>query len=58
KAQWNPNEIDAFLTYLISVKSALAGMNFKETTFNDAAQHIESMRTHGPVKTGGHCRNK
>ncbi|KAG0692149.1 hypothetical protein DFH29DRAFT_779771, partial [Suillus ampliporus] len=55
---WNPNEIDAFLAYLISVKSTLAGMGFKETTFNEAAKHIESKRTHGPVKTGVHCKNK
>ncbi|KAG2147922.1 hypothetical protein DEU56DRAFT_730559 [Suillus clintonianus] len=58
KAQWNPNEIDSFLTYLISVKSAMAGTSFKEVTFNEAAKYIESLRTAGPVKTGAHCKNK
>jgi hypothetical protein len=58
KAQWNPNEINSFLTYLISVKSVMAGMNFKEVTFNKAAKYIESLRTVGPVKTGVHCKNK
>lgn len=42
KAQWNPNEIDAFLTYLISVKSAMAGTSFKDVTFNEAVQQIAS----------------
>ncbi|KAG2350194.1 hypothetical protein BDR05DRAFT_856808, partial [Suillus weaverae] len=58
KAQWNPHEIDSFLTYLISVKSAMTGMGFKEATFNEAAKYIENLRTVGPVKTGVHCKNK
>ncbi|KAG0698590.1 hypothetical protein DFH29DRAFT_1002677 [Suillus ampliporus] len=58
KAQWNSDEIDAFLSYLISAKSTMAGTNFKDTTFNEAAQHIASKRTHGPLKSGAQCGNK
>ncbi|KAG1721645.1 hypothetical protein EDB19DRAFT_1917172 [Suillus lakei] len=58
KAQWNPIEINSFLTYLISVKSAMAGTSFKKVTYNEAAKSIESLRTVGPVKTGAHCMNK
>ncbi|KAG1744789.1 hypothetical protein EDB19DRAFT_1617620, partial [Suillus lakei] len=58
KAQWNPAEIDTFLTYLISVKSTIAGMNFKDSTYNAAAQQIASKQTYGPPKTGAQCRNK
>ncbi|KAG1778079.1 hypothetical protein EV702DRAFT_1196498 [Suillus placidus] len=36
----------------------MAGTSFKEVTFNESAKHIESMRTNGPLKTGGHCKNK
>ncbi|KAG1753363.1 hypothetical protein EDB19DRAFT_1903020 [Suillus lakei] len=58
KVQWNPIEIDSFLTYLISVKSAMAGTSFKKVTYNEAVKYIESLRTVGPVKTGAHCMNK
>ncbi|KAG2345294.1 hypothetical protein BDR05DRAFT_880551, partial [Suillus weaverae] len=58
KAQWNSAEIEAFLTYLILVKSTMAGTNFKEVTFNAAAQEITSKRTSGPPKTGAQCKNK
>ncbi|KAG2337271.1 hypothetical protein BDR05DRAFT_952723, partial [Suillus weaverae] len=58
KAQWNSAKIEAFLTYLISVKSTMAGTNFKEVTFNAAAQEIASKQTSGPPKTGAQCKNK
>lgn len=58
KAQWNLAEIEAFLTYLISVKSTMAGTDFKEVTFNAAAQEIASKRTSGPLQTRAQCKNK
>ncbi|KAG2351455.1 hypothetical protein BDR07DRAFT_1501396 [Suillus spraguei] len=54
KAQWNFDEIDTLLTYLILVKS-MAGVTFKEATFNEAAQQIASKRTHGLPKIDCHC---
>ncbi|KAG2365906.1 hypothetical protein BDR07DRAFT_1373982 [Suillus spraguei] len=58
KAQWNFDEIDTLLTYLISVKSSMAGVTLKEATFNEATQQIASKRTHGLPKTGAQCKNK
>ncbi|KIK40436.1 hypothetical protein CY34DRAFT_39543, partial [Suillus luteus UH-Slu-Lm8-n1] len=58
KAQWNLAEIEAFLTYLISVKSTMAGTDFKEITFNVAAQKIASKQTSGPLQTRAQCKNK
>ncbi|KAG2369307.1 hypothetical protein BDR07DRAFT_1267752 [Suillus spraguei] len=58
KAQWNFDEINTLLTYLILVKSLMAGVTFKEATFNEAAQQIMSKRTHGLLKTRAQCKNK
>jgi len=58
KAFWNDNEVDAYLDYLITQRSRIAGTNFKEVTYNEAAGKIANHRTHGPVKTKAHCRTK
>ncbi|KAG0701380.1 hypothetical protein DFH29DRAFT_806325 [Suillus ampliporus] len=60
KASWNDAETDALLEYLISCRSKLAGMTFKTDRFNEAAAHLHTkkLKTHGPTKTGAHCKNK
>ncbi|KAG0701556.1 hypothetical protein DFH29DRAFT_1000095 [Suillus ampliporus] len=60
KANWNDAETDALLEYLISCRSKLAGTTFKTDRFNEAAAHLHTkkLKTHGPMKTGAHCKNK
>ncbi|KAG0695325.1 hypothetical protein DFH29DRAFT_1005582 [Suillus ampliporus] len=60
KANWNDVETDALLEYLILHRSKLAGTTFKTKRFNEAAAHLhtKNLKTHGPMKTGAHCRNK
>ncbi|KAG2067664.1 hypothetical protein BDR04DRAFT_837473 [Suillus decipiens] len=36
----------------------MAGVTFKEVTFNEAAQQIMSKQAHGLPKTGAQCKNK
>ncbi|KAG1862707.1 hypothetical protein DFJ58DRAFT_839246 [Suillus subalutaceus] len=57
-AQWNDNEIFAFLDHLISEKAKVAEGGFKNNVFNQAARVITQFTTHGPTKTGGHCKGK
>ncbi|KAG1855662.1 hypothetical protein DFJ58DRAFT_727477 [Suillus subalutaceus] len=56
--QWNDNEIFAFLDHLISEKAKVTGGGFKNNVFNQAARVITQFTTHGPTKTGGHCKGK
>ncbi|KAG0704706.1 hypothetical protein DFH29DRAFT_997400 [Suillus ampliporus] len=60
KANWNDAETDALLEYLISCRSKLAGTTVKTDRFNEAAAHLHTkkLKTHGPMKTGAHCKNK
>ncbi|KAG1803051.1 hypothetical protein EV424DRAFT_1351628 [Suillus variegatus] len=58
KAHWEDAEVDAFLDYLISQRSKLAGTNFKEATYSETALKIAGLKKSGPVKTASHCRVK
>ncbi|KAG2103074.1 uncharacterized protein F5147DRAFT_580616, partial [Suillus discolor] len=58
KAQWEDAEVDAFLDYLISQRSKLAGTNFKEPTCNEASLKIAGLKKSGPVKMASHCKVK
>lgn len=60
KAQWNDTETNAFIDYLIANRLKMGATLFKLETFNKAASTLGTMdiRTHGPIKTGVHCRTK
>ncbi|KAG2064678.1 hypothetical protein BDR04DRAFT_1034694, partial [Suillus decipiens] len=36
----------------------MAGTNFKEITFNEAAKKLVGLKKSGPVKTGAHCKTR
>ena len=57
-ASWNDDEIHAFLDYLITQRSKIAGTTFKDPTFADAATKIADLRTSGAVKVMAHCKSK
>jgi hypothetical protein len=58
-ANWNEEEIDVLLAYLLEHKSEIGdGGMFKMGTFNAAANVIASHHTLGPVKTGDMCKRK
>lgn len=60
KTQWNDTETNAFIDYLITNRSKMGATSFKLETFNKATSTLGAMdiRTHGPIKTGVHCRTK
>lgn len=59
KAIWNDAETLAFVDYLWEHRAEAGdGGNFKDTTFNGAADHIAKHWTTGAAKTGKRCRTK
>lgn len=61
KAQWNIEEINTLLDYLLENSSEAGdGYNFKLSTFNAAAGVLAKAQllSAGPPKTGKRCRTK
>ncbi|KAG1842825.1 hypothetical protein C8R48DRAFT_765561, partial [Suillus tomentosus] len=50
KAQWCEEEVDAFLVYLQSQVSKIAGTTFKDETFHEAAKKLVGLQKQGPDK--------
>ncbi|OJA19056.1 hypothetical protein AZE42_13555 [Rhizopogon vesiculosus] len=57
-ASWNDVEVNAFLDYLITQRSKIAGITFKNSTFAEAAVKIAGLKTSGAVKAMIHCKRK
>jgi hypothetical protein len=57
-AKWNNAETEALISFLRSESDRIGATSFKEVTFTNAANHIKSHHTDGPVKTAVHCRTK
>lgn len=59
KASWNDEETSGLVDFLWEHKAeAGEGGNFKDATFNTAAQHIAPFWRSGSVKTAKHCKTK
>ncbi|KAG1786692.1 uncharacterized protein HD556DRAFT_1530908 [Suillus plorans] len=58
KAQWCEEEVDAFLVYLQSQVSKIAGTTFKDETFNEAAKKLVGLQKQGPDKDMAQCKRK
>ena len=59
KAVWNETETSALIDYLVQHKAEAGdGGNFKDATYNAAAEHITSLKTTGPAKSGKMCKTK
>ena len=59
KAQWNEQETNGLLDYLVTNKAQGEGAgNFKDTTFNGAAAAIALLLSAGPTKTMKHWKTK
>jgi hypothetical protein len=58
-AVWNDAENNALVDYLIEHKAEAGdGPNFKDVTYNGAAEAIAPLLTSGPSKTGKMCKNR
>jgi hypothetical protein len=58
KAQWCEEEVDAFLVYLQSQVSKIAGTTFKDETFHEAAKKLVGLQKQGPDKDMVQCKRK
>ena len=59
RAQWNENEVAKLVDYLHEHRAQRGDAgNFKDPTYNAAAEYIQPFRMTGPVKTGKMVRTK
>jgi hypothetical protein len=58
KAQWSEAEVDTLLDYLITQKSKIVGITFKDEVFNEVLNKIAGVATQGLSKTGPQCKTK
>ncbi|KAG1844579.1 hypothetical protein C8R48DRAFT_617860, partial [Suillus tomentosus] len=59
KAVWTDTEADQLLLYLFNNRDKIADTgNFKDVTYNGAAEAIAEYLQHGPHKTGAMCKTK
>ena len=56
---WTTADESLLLDVLIEIKAEAGdGRSFKTSSFNAAAQHVDTRRTKGGMKTGKVCQNK
>lgn len=59
KAVWNESGTTALIDYLVENKAeARDGGNFKDVTYNAAAEHIMFYKTLRPAKSDKMCKTK
>ena len=59
RAQWNKNEVAKLVDYLHEHRAQRGDTgNFKDPTYNAAAEYIQPFCTTGPVKTGKMVKTK
>jgi hypothetical protein len=58
KAIWTDIETAELVNFLYENRSEGEGGNFKQATYNTAAQHISQHLSQGPAKTAQMCKTK
>ncbi|KAG1798388.1 hypothetical protein EV424DRAFT_1546270 [Suillus variegatus] len=59
RAVWTDTEVDQFLLYLSNNRDKIGDAgNFKDATYNGAAEAIAEYLEHGPAKSGAMCKTK
>jgi len=59
RAVWTDTETDQLLIYLFNNRDKVGDTgNFKDVTYNGAAEAIAVYLQHGPQKTGAMCKTK